>query len=152
MLALTTEGYLNGKRFEKVPEHVTVLPWADLGECRGDFLRAARSICIASQVITLEPGEVVTLGLPGFEKQAQTVASDALQRLHRRLFSPAVELGLEFSNPEWLGDNYSPHITGTSLSRPLEVPCVTVIDNHEVDGKSRGMKTITQKLPFAAAR
>jgi len=146
MLAIPTESYLCGKRFDKVPDHISVLPWFDLTDIRGDFMRHAAQICTEQDSFEVYPGEDMIVGGTGFEKPAQQLISPELKQLHGILFQTAVDLGIVFSHPEWLGASYTPHLTRAHIPGAMAVSHLTVIDNHQVDGRDRGVKTITQKL------
>ncbi len=150
MLALTTERHLVGKRYNKVPPHVSLLPWMSILNVRGDFINAAREICADTDELVLVPGESTTVGAPGFEKPALAIVCEQIVALHTRLFETAVEMGIVFSHPEYLGDSYMPHLTRSGLSLETKIPRLTVVDNIAPEGSSRGMKLVSENMPLRA--
>lgn len=145
-LVLTQEPRIVGKRSEKVPPHVTVLPWMDLSGIRPDFMTTARRLCAEAGRLVLRPAGDIIVGGEGHEKPAQAIDCPELVELHKQLFASAVDLGIEFSHPMYLGDGYNPHLTGGTTEVDLHITRLTVIDNHEIEGRERGMKTVTESI------
>ena len=148
MLAITTERHLIGKRFDKVPPHISVLPWMSILNVRGDFIRSAREICAETDEFVLTPGAPITVGAAGYEKPAQTIHSEPVQVLHQKLFKVASELGIKFSHPEYLGDEYMAHLTRHEIPSAHAASRLTVIDNIAPEGSARGVKLISENMPF----
>lgn len=148
MLALTVEPHPIGKRYAKVPSHVSVLPWMDLVDKRSEFMSMTREACAATEELELVPAGDMVVGAEGYEKPAQAIDCPELIKLHQHLFTGAVELGVEFCWPEWLGDGYNPHLTHGDLKRSLFIGRLTVIDNQEVAGHERGLKLISDTISF----
>lgn len=143
---LTQEPRIVGKRSEKVPPHVTVLPWMDLAEVRLDFTTVTRRLCAETGALVLRPADEIIVGGEGFEKSAQAIDCPRLVELHKKLFASAVDLGITFSHPMYLGEGYNPHLTGGTTEADLHIARLTVIDNHKVEGRERGMKTVTESI------
>ena len=132
----------------KVWPHVSVMPWVQLGEHRHDVLAEAHDIVKRHAPIELRPGGVVTVGGEGHEKQAQTIISKELKKLHIELLYALGSFGIMVSHPEWAGRNYMPHITSSKreLLRPTVIDSIAVIDNVLMRGDVRGTKQISAQL------
>lgn len=147
-LIIPTESHLCGQRYSKVPTHISVLPWMNLTEIRGDFISGARVLCDKTEAFDLTPAGEMIVGAAGFEKTAQKFEQSSIGELHRALFSLATGLGVTFTYDQWLNHGYTPHLTNSSLPGALLVDRLTVVDNIAVEGSDRGIKTITQTLPL----
>ncbi len=108
MLALTFEQYPDGYETEKVPRHITVLPWFTGDE--HNTTQIISEACGQTGPIEVLPGKLGQVGSEGYWKAARFLESSALRLFHKRLFSELVKEGIAFSHPQWLGDNYAPHI------------------------------------------
>ena len=89
-------------------------------------------------------------GEPGHEKPSIRVVSTGLGDLHSKLFEQLVMHGVEFSHPEYLGPNYTPHYRETKedpfeQDNEIAVTDIAVIRNLTVVGLDSGVKEITYR-------
>ncbi|HEU5005017.1 MAG TPA: 2'-5' RNA ligase family protein [Candidatus Saccharimonadales bacterium] len=145
LVAVTFERYFSGETFDKVPPHITILPWFD----------ARGRMCVIDEVVKeTEPFSIVrdgpmTVGGQGHEKKAVSVKSPALIKLHEELFKRLVENGVEFSHPLWLGSQYTPHYRKLEDRDPFDehpemvINEIAIFDNIAVRGLSKGKKIVT---------
>lgn len=153
MFAATFESLSLGYRSNKVPPHVTLLPWADYG--LGDANQIGRVIEV-SEIIGGTPyceliaGDHIVVGAPGFEKRARRVLSPDFRRLHSRLYHYFSGVGIVLPNPEWLGDGYDPHCRLKDGNDPFQgtgrrvIKEIVVINNvPRVDDPTQGEKVVS---------
>lgn len=137
-----------GEHYEKVPPHITVLPWMDFRGEEPLFIERAAEICSNAARLAINLTGTIKVG-PNNDIVAQSVSSTGLRLVHLELLELAEDLGIQFQNPEWLGDGYQPHISDTVLSEALFVRALTVIMNRSTNppGK-KGIKVVEAILPL----
>lgn len=136
-----------GVEYEKVPPHITVLPWMDISRVEDEFMSGATAICENSAILAINPFKEILVG-PASDIPAQQVKSDGLILVHHELFDLAEDLGVRFQNPEWLGEGYNPHLTEGYLSSSLVVRALVVIFNAKRENSNRGKKVVSAVLPL----
>ncbi len=153
MIVATFESLPLGYRSNKVPLHVTLLPWADY---RLNDVEQVERVIEVSEIVGGTPfceliaEDRIVVGAPGFEKRARRVLSPDFSRLHSRLYEYFSGVGIVLPNPEWLGDGYDSHYRLKEGQDPLQetgrhvVRDIVVIDNvPRLDDPTQGEKVVS---------
>ena len=148
MLLLPREPLSVGDESLKVPTHISLLPWCDLRPARELSMQKIRAACSQTEPFSVLPGESIVVGAEGHTKQAQRMLSEDLKAFHRLIFDYLFNIGVSWSHPNWLGSNYSAHMTGGEIDTPMRVDEVTVLENIPYGAEYQGVKTDTEKVPL----
>lgn len=148
MLALTLERHPSGLQVDKVPPHITVLPWFAMQGPDVEYV--INSSCEQTDPFMVYPKELGEVGSNGHVKKALFLESPELQKFHKRLFLRLSDVDVTFPYPEWLGDNYNPHIRVKSEQK--EIPetgisfsSLSIIRNARLARDGIAKKTITHR-------
>ena len=133
----------------KVPRHISVIPWVQLGDWRHEVFAEVQGIVDDIAPVVLQPGRMMTIGGEGHEKRAQRIHSEQLREMHMRMLYCLGSFGVVVSHPEWAGHRYKPHITAETpqLLGRATVDTVYAIDNTLLKpDDDRGTKLIAQSF------
>lgn len=145
LVAITFERYPHDVEYEKVPPHITVMPWFDASST--GVKRELSSTIADSAPFSISRAEPIVVGGEEHKKRAISVYSQTLVRLHREMFIRLVAAGAEFSHPEWLGNNYLPHYREQDPDPFENISTITVselaiVTNIVASNAVKGTKTI----------
>lgn len=146
LLAVTFERHPASSWHDKVPPHITLMPWFD-GRSKG-VMEEIETIIEQTAPLRFRKGRTVILGGVGHEKLAVQVESESFRRLHRQLFDSLINMGVGLPDSQWLGGNFMPHYRLRDGYEPFYYRhdfCadeIAIIDNIAVEGADRGIKHI----------
>lgn len=113
-----------GEIFRKIPPHVTLLSWIEIGDGQFQhFDTALFSIVSKHPPLRLIGEEEAMFGID-HSIRVRKLAQTGLDQIHRELRQVAGEIDPAILENEWSGDNYSPHVTyinGEGISRAQEI-------------------------------
>ncbi len=107
-----------GDRFDKVPLHVTVLPWFNTGEKHNEALDDyLRFIATTNSPIEIVGQDEAMFG-PKYDTRVRKVASQTIMKVHEELLRAIEGFDAELRE-SYVGQDYAPHVTyleGISLA------------------------------------
>jgi len=141
-LALTPHRYPDGYESPKVPAHITVIPWFKSSILERPGVQDRMDIIMeCAGVLSLQADELIEVGnsLP-----ARRIRGGGLNWLHSTLYGELLSAGAKFSDPQWLGKNYTPHITmkpEDDIAKAVDMHFDEIAYIHNVaQDNSRGIK------------
>ncbi|MDL2341845.1 MAG: 2'-5' RNA ligase family protein [Patescibacteria group bacterium] len=110
LLALEVAPMTVGQAYEQLPMHCTVMHRFHSVLTPTELVAALQPIFSATAPIELLPAEHVAFGP---KKQLVTLVEQTphLLALHAELFAALNKLGVQYTEADWVGDGYVPHVT-----------------------------------------
>ena len=128
LLALEVAPMTVGQAYEQLPMHCTIMHRFHSALSTADLALALAPIIAASEPMVLQP-----LGHRAFGPRQQLVTmielSAALLSLHMKLYEKLNELGVQYTETDWVGTGYMPHVTdkhGKRLNGTASTACQAV--------------------------
>ncbi len=139
----------------RLPAHMNVLPWfrfnnPDRAESVCDLARTARRLLILQDEFTVVGVQPRQLGKDGKTASIEVAAQDLdLAELHAMLTDGFADeyRGIQFTNPEYSGDGFLPHITPTAevpfeVGQRMEVNSLALVEGRVANGERTPKHTI----------
>lgn len=99
---------------EKLPPHVTLLPWIEMfGTQTPRFLDTISRLAARTSPFTIKGGEEALFGPDHDILVRRLIANTALLKVHNDLVQLASTFGAQVRNQEWAGEGFAPHVTAT---------------------------------------
>ena len=151
LLALEVAPMTVGQAYEQLPMHCTIMHRFHSALTAADLALALEPIIAASEPIVLQPTGHMAFG-PRQQLVTKIELSAALLSLHMKLYEKLNELGVQYTETDWVGDGYTPHVTDKHGKRlnakePTVSRAVYLISvEHPLVGNKR---LVTSKLSFS---
>ena len=99
-----------GEMYNPLPSHLTLVSrfWSDLSP--KELAETVTPVFDTTNKLTIFFGETAFLG-PQKKEVNLIEPKDDLKKLHMKLVKPLNSASVEFTNSQWVGDGFRPHIT-----------------------------------------
>ena len=149
LLALEVVPMAVGQAFDQLPMHCTIMHRFHSALSAADIAAAVAPIIAACEPILLQPVSHQAFG-PRKQLVTMTEPSFPLLDLHRKLYSKLNELGVQYTELDWVGDGYIPHVTDKqdkrlNIKKPTLSQAVYLISvEHPLVGSKRFIESTLQ--------
>ena len=99
-----------GQAYEQLPMHCTIMHRFHSALSAADLTFALEPIIAASVPIVMRPTGHMAFG-PRQQLVTMIELSAALLSLHMKLYEKLNELGVQYTETDWVGTGYTPHVT-----------------------------------------
>ena len=128
LLALEVAPMTVGRAYEQLPMHCTIMHRFHTTLSAAALEAALRPIVSATLPVLLIPTQHQAFGP---RKQLATLIelTAPLQALHRQLYEKLTSLDAQYTESDWVGDGYTPHVTdkqGRRLPTKTQTVCAAV--------------------------
>lgn len=105
-----------GEAYDQLRMHCTLVHRFHSKLSPSDLATQLEPVLAGQPVVTLSAGEHVAFGP---QKQLVTLVqqTDEIQFLHQRLYDFLNQLGVHYTEAEWVGQGYTPHVTDKNGKR-----------------------------------
>lgn len=124
LLALEVEPMVVGQAYVQLPMHCTAVHRFHSKLSPEELTESLRPVFKAAQPIELVPQEHKAFGP---KQQLVTVLkpTKAIVALHRELYEALNMLGVQYTERDWVGEGYTPHVTDKKGKRLQAKPTLT---------------------------
>lgn len=134
-----------GQTFDKIPAHVTLLPWVNVERARHEDFGARLLLAINQHSPLTLVGEEKAFFGPNNDIAVRNLSKTALELVHQDVLRVAADFDPAILENPWVGNNYAPHVTyvnGQGIEQ-AEKKCISEL---QVIGKKEGLPTKTVRF------
>lgn len=147
LVALEVAHMTVGQAYEQLPMHCTIMHRFHSALSAADLVLALEPIIADSEPIVLQPTGHMAFG-PRQQLVTKVELSAALLSLHMKLYEKLNELGVQYTETDWVGTGYTPHVTdkhgkrlyGTAFTACQAVNLISV--EHPLVGNKRLIEAV----------